>query len=284
MQLSRTDGGGADPAATKWLRLIEDCATKPTRRRVHDLRVLTLRIQTRLEAWAAARPVDKKAARLVRRWQKRGGWLRRRLRPVREADVFLFRLTGLRASISAPAKGSDGLRHLEKLIRAVRRDSAGELADGLRWCATKLERMGRKANRALVAEPAASISAEVSLSGLIAATMAEYPSLDAANLHEFRKRLKPVRYLAEHDAALGAVPAELPARLRSMANAIGQWHDWEQLRLVASRVADRNKNSAPLAALVAVKEAEALAAALDLCRQGLSDLATGEAIAFSELV
>jgi CHAD domain-containing protein len=267
-----------DPAAEQWLTLLAESAQRPTRRRVHWLRVLTLRIGTRLEAWAGSRPDDKKAARLMRRWRKQGGRLRRLLRPVREADVFLVRLAELRTELAQPAGEPDGLARLEKMLRSLRRESAGELRAEIGWRQQKLERLGGKAGRALAgAETAAVESAPpLPVEELLAAAAEEFPALDAANLHQFRKRMKAARYLAEQRAAAEPALENEAKQLREMVWAIGEWHDWEQLRLVAARIADRHADAAPLAALLAVKEARSLAAALAACRSGMKKLTAKE--------
>jgi CHAD domain-containing protein len=53
------------------------------------------------------------------------------------------------------------------------------------------------------------------------------PSLDAANLHDFRKRIKRARYVAE--SGEGELSKRIGVALKRIQDAIGDWHDWQSL-------------------------------------------------------
>jgi hypothetical protein len=102
-----------------WRDLLAQCARKPSRRRVHALRSLTLRLRVALEYRLEQAP-DATAARAFKRWNKEGRMLRRALEPVRDADVYLARLDGLRDSLggapdSRPKLSPHCLREMDKL-------------------------------------------------------------------------------------------------------------------------------------------------------------------------
>jgi CHAD domain-containing protein len=64
---------------------------------------------------------------------------------------------------------------------------------------------------------------------------AEFPVLDEANLHEFRKSIKAVRYLAEMHAA-DRQCARIATQMRKLQSAIGEWHDWQALAYETRRL------------------------------------------------
>jgi hypothetical protein len=68
----------------------------------------------------------------------------------------------------------------------------------------------------------------------VAAIAAEFPVLNVSNLHEFRKRLKQIRYLAEFHRGDPACQ-RIATQLKKAQTAIGDWHDWEALANVTRR-------------------------------------------------
>jgi hypothetical protein len=105
-----TEGRFAAPLQLEWWLQLESwrdsldrCACKASRKRVHELRILTLRLQASLEFWLSEQPPDAQGVRAVKRWKTQGQKLRRALRPVRETDVYLERLASLRGRPSRPS-------------------------------------------------------------------------------------------------------------------------------------------------------------------------------------
>ena len=94
---------------------------------------------------------------------------------------------------------------------------------------------------------------------------AEFPSLDAENLHEFRKRIKTVRYLAEMLAVDHPETRQPAALLKKMQSAIGEWHDWQQLARMSRRMHEGRKKYDELSELLEALTAESLEKALDVC-------------------
>jgi CHAD domain-containing protein len=103
----------------------------------------------------------------------------------------------------------------------------------------------------------------------VAREIAEWPPLDAVNIHEFRLRIKQLRYILQLDEK---ADAELLAALGSVQRRIGEWHDWEQLGEIAHEFLEPTQDGALLAQIDAVmrqKLGRALAAAKSLRRQHL---------------
>src|SRR5271157_4851250 len=87
-----------------WCAALDRCARKASRKRIHELRVATLRLQATLEFRLREQPLDAKGARAAKIWNKHGKRLRRALEPVREADAHLQKLS----SLHEPVPGPDG--------------------------------------------------------------------------------------------------------------------------------------------------------------------------------
>jgi CHAD domain-containing protein len=105
-----------------------------------------------------------------------------------------------------------------------------------------------------------------------AEVVAEFPSLDAANLHEFRKRIKKVRYLAEMVAADDHEIARQAASLKKIQTAIGEWHDWDAL---AKREDHAHGKHEELTELLRTLAAESLEKALEVCDRLTTSLLKG---------
>src|ERR1700719_1045519 len=87
----------------EWVKLAGRCGRKPTRKRVHALRVVTLRLQAELEMDLAEIPRASHQAQAILKFNKQGERLRKVLGPVREVDVWIAKLQGLRSSLAETA-------------------------------------------------------------------------------------------------------------------------------------------------------------------------------------
>jgi len=229
----------------EWRDLLARCARTPSRKRVHLLRSLTLRLQVELEYKLPGQATETKAAGALRRWQREAKKLRRALRPVRDADVYLAGLDGLRDTLRASPEGEQKfsprcLREMDKLeSRLKRRRLAGidKLMAALNARGKRLRRLSKELEAALSppAPPRVDSMAEAAL-GIFAGVASELPNLNSVNLHVYRKRLKPALYLAEIAAADDPLARRLAAAFRKIHNATGDWHDWQTLALEASHI------------------------------------------------
>lgn len=258
-----------------WRQLLAECGLKASRGRVHGLRVATLRLQAELEYWVGARKPDIEAARVAKRWNKQAEKLRRALRLVRGADVYLAKLASLRVSLAGPGDYQPRCsRHcvsqivdFESKLRRVRRSAAKKLMAAIEERRERLDRLSKEMEAALAPQmQMAADRAEGAVAGLIAGLDAEFPELNGDSLHLFRKRIKKVRYLADLCAAADSQAARQAAMLRKMQVAAGEWHDWDTLaRKAERRLSGRNQGD-DLVELLGTLAAEALQKALSLCR------------------
>lgn len=258
-----------------WRQLLGECGRKPSRRRVHTLRVATLRLQAELEYCLDQHRPAAPAERAVKRWNKQGDKLRRALQPVREADVYLAKLAGLRASLAAPEElqarcsrrclGQVG--KVESRLRQMRQAAAKKLMVEIEDRRERLIRLSHEMEEALALQMPPGSGAEP-LAGLIASLAVEFPELGADRLHEFRKRVKKVRYLADLSADADPQVARQSVALRQMQAAVGEWHDWQ----VLAQKAGRGKGNS-LTELLETLTAESLQKALSVCRRLTARLA-----------
>jgi CHAD domain-containing protein len=209
------------------------------------LRSLTLRLQVGLGHRLTEEPADSAAARAFKRWAKEGKKLRKALEPVRNADVYLAKLEGLRNSRKGTREGEPQLsprclREIEKLEKRLK----GQRQKGIDRLRSFLDERGKRLNR--LSKEMETAMAPRSLSEARSAAQAaldifsgltrERSDLDASNLHEFRKGLKQALYLAESSVAADPRAARLAAAFRRIHLAAGEWHDWQALAQEAARV------------------------------------------------
>jgi CHAD domain-containing protein len=243
---------------------------------VHALRVVTLRIQAELENDAAELPSASHEAQEILQFGKLSGKLRHALGRVREIDVWIGMLRSLRASVSentgyVPRSACDCARQMERLEerlkqkrRAGEKKLVAEIENRRDALLAIVEEVGREVrNHGRDPHPFEHIRAR------FAAAAAEFPALEKANLHEFRKRIKTVRYLAELSPA-DAACSRLAAQMKKVQTAIGEWHDWDSLARAVPR-GKRGKNG-QLAELLDTIADESFEAAVATCHSATARL------------
>jgi CHAD domain-containing protein len=259
-----------------WRQMLAQCARKPVRKSVHGLRVATLRLQSAVEFWLGEQHADEPGSRAARRWKRRAKKLRRALGPVRQEDVSLAKLKSLRAWTDPvddghPVFPRESLGTLDEMERSAKRRramAARKLAAEIERRGKRLIRLSQKVESAMgsFALPAKSGTTD-RITVWIAALAADFPVLNADNLHDFRKRIKKIRYLAEIFASSDAEVARQAASLKRMMGALGEWHDWQVL---AQQASDSARSDA--ATYLHDQANRSLAQALKLCRHSIAQL------------
>ncbi len=195
-----------------------------TPERVHKFRTNLRRIEAALDAFAlASKRPGKRALREEKQFRRLAG-------KVRDMDV----LSVLARSIDIPADNECGLELIESL-GAQRYKQASKFdrlarADGpvlrqrLKRCCNAIEQqIGDQADGNRAAANVAGRAIE------ICTELNRFPALNKSNLHEFRLRVKHVRYMLQmarsEDAALVKALGEVKDK-------VGEWHDWLQLGAV----------------------------------------------------
>jgi CHAD domain-containing protein len=209
----------------------------PLPKQVHKLRTSARRV----EAIAVALPQaeGKASRRLVKAIEP----LRKAAGGVRDMDVLTANIRRLRQS--APA---DSLARLVDHLDAARADEASQLRMALErkreTARENLKAYSRKVESTLAANGAVSNGHQQNghhhnghrRNGMnptarrLAREIAEWPPVDSSNIHQFRLRIKELRYILQLDSH---ADPELLASLGTVQRRIGEWHDWEQLGEIA---------------------------------------------------
>lgn len=82
-------------------------------------------------------------------------------------------------------------------------------------------------------EIAKEISVRESAPQILVNELAQWPRLDAENLHSFRIRVKKLRTMLQLESAANRWPI---VKLSEVKDAIGEWHDWMELLRLARKV------------------------------------------------
>jgi len=221
----------------KPFRKLAKIARKPRKlddpERVHKLRANTRRVEAILNA------LEMNTGRKRQRLLKSLKLVRKSAGAVRDMDV----LTGKVTQISVPGERNCQIRLLEHLgverhQRAVglqqKLASRGKsIRRGLQRCSEKLDPL-LATNRAPKEQKEAesrAVASALQLSG----DLESFGNLGRRNLHEFRIQGKQLRYVLQ---MAKPADAELVEALREVQNAIGEWHDWEELIGIAKEVLD----------------------------------------------
>src|ERR1039458_4511801 len=257
-----------------WRDLFAQSARKPSRKRIHALRSLTLRLRVALDYRLLDQVHDPTAARAFKRWSNEAKKLRQALEPVRDADVYLARLDGLRGTLggapdSEPKLTPRCLREIgkvESLLKKQRQKGADGLAAVIDDRKKRLKRLTREMEEALAPEMASKAGSAVQMAlRVFAGLTSEFPKLDSTNLHAYRKRLKQALYLVEFSPKSDPQARRMVAAFRRIRRAVGEWHDWQSLALEAGRILPEHSKQDGLVSMLDTLAEEALQNALDLC-------------------
>lgn len=264
-----------------WQQLLIVCGHKPTRKRIHLLRVATLRLQAQIHYWLTRHENDDPGTHIANRWNKEAKHLRRALGAVRAYDVHLARLCEVRGLLTAdsgyqPRTSRATLRQLDDLETRFKDDRKNAMKDLKQELAVRHDRLDRAATAmtALQASDRTPLHTLTSadLSAMFAEAASSFSPSNPDSLHDFRKRLKGVRYLAEL-AGSGPEALQLAANVKIMQSAIGDWHDWEELSAYAGRVL-RRKEAPELFSELKILMGESLQKALSVCVNVTAQLIT----------
>ncbi len=208
----------------------------PPQQAIHNLRTRS----RRLEAISAALPSrDKHIARRLLNSIKP---LRKAAGDVRDMDVLDAKVHSLIRSNPDPS-----FERLLAHLQAVRAESARQLVESfsaerktVRRC---LKRFSKYVEDEFTQAPPDARQAHALFDELC-----RWPRLSASNLHDFRIRIKELRYMLQlmEGANTALMQALENAKLR-----IGAWHDWEQLHRIAEEVLDAKKDRNAIAAITA---------------------------------
>ena len=218
----------------KLRKMLNKIPRKPAPEQVHDLRTLMRRIEAMFRAlMIESKRNQKRLLKALKPVRKKAG-------KVRDMDV----LTGF-ASKLRPDGDEECLVELLEYLGAERYKQARKLHRVVQWnrkaIASRLKRSSEYIEKVLAHSqqhseketewPIDAMSLALQLSN----DLASWPRSDAGNLHPFRLKVKELRYALQ----LAKNPdADLIESLGEVKDAIGEWHDWEELTGIAGKVLD----------------------------------------------
>jgi len=228
----------------KNIRKLRKLLKKPSKLRnpqgVHDLRTRTRRVEATLRATGLAS--KRRESKLLRRLHP----IRKKAGKVRDMDV----LTGHVLELNPDGERDCVVRLLEHLgaeryrlgkqLRRVVKQNAAPARSRLKQLAEELasaaDQSGGKSS-----ETGQSPRVKAAASALdLASELSQPKNLNRGNLHSYRLKVKELRYVLK--AAEGETDQHFVHALGACKDAIGEWHDWEELLAIASDVLDRGRN------------------------------------------
>jgi CHAD domain-containing protein len=241
------------------------------------LRVATLRLQAQLDN----APGIQSVAQAARRWNKSAEKLRQSLSAMRGTDVYRAKLSGLCGMLAtpegyAPRSSRLSLRQIEELdnwLARERKIASKKLIADLKHRQERLDCLSveLESTQAL-GHSLIPVSSPSGVFKMFVDAVAEFPELNVDCLHDFRKRMKNVRYLAELFASRDPQAGRLAESLKSMQGVVGEWHDWKELAELASRKLRKRHKDAALTELLETLAEESLEKALECCRSQTAEL------------
>jgi CHAD domain-containing protein len=217
------------------------CRAEPSKKAVHAVRAKTRRLEAVLQKVGEDHPKAAGLHRALKRAFKQLGRIRKAAGPVRDVDVQRDLAEevadGLRSHKRAVAREAitDEYLRLDDYLKGRRERRAAKLEAVLERGELKVERSFER-----IAEEIAGLTSQAPNLLMTARRWtrlsdAKIGGLNEENLHEYRKRTKAARYVAEEQE--GSMAARrFAAGLRRVQHVIGEWHDWALLAELAEKV------------------------------------------------
>jgi CHAD domain-containing protein len=218
-------------AARQVDQFLKKNSRRPSSNAVHDLRTSTRRLETTFSILGLdSSPRIKRLLRELAGVRKRAGKVRDM--DVLTADALTVKQDGEQDCLVQLLEhlGAERNRCAKKLRRLIEA-SKSHLRRDLKRSASRVQKILKEAED----HPAdsAAIPATVAKTMSLSSELMEPPRLDRKNLHEYRLKVKELRNVLQ----LSDDPdPELLEKLGEVKDAIGEWHDWEELILIARDV------------------------------------------------
>lgn len=235
--------------AKKLRKLVKRVERESTPEQVHDLRTSTRQFEAIVEALGLdAKGFGKRVVRDLSRCRKRAG-------KVRDMDV----LTSLASTMHLDGEEECATQLLEYL-GAQRKKRANRLSAEVKQHRPRLRDQLKKAPALLLkriqetSDGSRKISAPTAAATAVTlATELSAPKrLSRQNLHAYRLTVKDLRNILR--MAAGNETSSFIADLGRVKDAIGEWHDWEELIMISNKVLDHGNRCALLAELKRIAE------------------------------
>jgi CHAD domain-containing protein len=217
-------------------KFVAKAPKNPTPEKVHDLRTSARRLEATVEALGlGSKRREKRLLRDLAEVRKRAG-------KVRDMDVFTGHLLDLPPQHDEKECLIELTEHLgirrAKAAKKLRRTAKeleprleAELKKGSKYFQKLLGRPQRKDSDG----PAAEAGSEAVARALELSSELRSPArLDKRNLHPYRLKVKELRYVLQLSEE--GQKQQFVNKLGEVQDAIGEWHDWEELIAIATDV------------------------------------------------
>jgi CHAD domain-containing protein len=218
----------------KLRKLLKKDSSLMTPDQVHTLRTHTRRVQAAVEA---VEPLPRRNERRLFRGLRR---MRKKAGKVRDLDVLTANLSGVKVEDHPDCLvqlmehlGAQRFRRAKQLRASIRREGHSarrRLKVAARRLARIIDHKSSPGNQQNAETVAAAKALELS------STLATPASLNRGNLHPYRLKVKELRYVLQTAQAHGN--DRFIEALGKSKDAIGEWHDWEELTAIAGDVLD----------------------------------------------
>jgi CHAD domain-containing protein len=232
-----------DKNIRKLRKMLKKASKLPDPENVYKLRTRTRRLEATIEALGLA---SKNNGRILLRELRR---IRKKAGKVRDMDVLTSHLFGVRLDNDKDCLvqlleylGAKRYRYARRLHRSMRHHGA-EIRQRLRRTEVHLkqiEKDGRKKGSRPPGEMDTTAAAAVLQ---LSRGLNTPPSLNRGNLHAYRMKVKELRYVLQTNPNNTTQELrELIDQLDECKDAIGEWHDWQELEKKAAKLLRNHPN------------------------------------------
>jgi CHAD domain-containing protein len=224
----------------KLRKLLKKAPRRPNPDEIHDLRTQIRRFEAVLEAF------DVNSKRNERRLLRHLGRIRKCAGKVRDMDV----LTGYASTVNVDQErdclvqlleylGAERYRRAEQLHARMRK-YGGKIRRRLKRSLARLQKLIPNHNKNSSGDRNAAPADAMAFVLKLSSELATPATLNRKNLHAYRLKIKELRYVLEMADDPGS--QGLIDELGEVKDAIGEWHDWEELIAIAEDVLDHKAN------------------------------------------
>ncbi len=224
----------------KLRKLVNKAPKRPTPDNIHDLRTYTRRFEAAVAALKLdSRRNERRLLRDLKRARKRAG-------KVRDMDVLMSYSAHMDAGQQQNCQvqlleylGANRYRQAKRLKVSMRKRHPA-IRHRLKRAENRIEKViSGESKRSSAPENTAPAEA-MALAVKLSRELAEPASLNRNNLHPYRLKVKQLRYLLE----MADSPDTRPFidSMGAVKDAIGEWHDWEELIAIASDLDEHGPN------------------------------------------
>jgi CHAD domain-containing protein len=213
-------------------KFVKNAPAQPSPKQIHDLRTHARKLESAFHALSLDSSSDeRRLLKSIKRVRQRAG-------KVRDMDVLMGHVCSANADGEPNCEiqllehlGAQRRKHAKKLHSTVVKESA-VLKKGLKQEAAELVNVLQDGSPSEAATDAMAHAVELTTK------LADPPRLNRSNLHPYRLKVKELRYVLQMAQTDGQ--PTFVKDLGEVKDAIGEWHDWEELIAMAGDVLDHS--------------------------------------------